>query len=100
MSARHERHECGTRENFAFDNDTNENIFLHSCITYKAIERLQKEEHFHSKNYFLEMPCSHVKMRLKDGTQKLDFVMVKVIPKSYTLDCSCNCSCTFPHSYV
>ena len=29
-----------------------------------AIERLQGEEQFHSKNYLLEIPCSHAKMRL------------------------------------
>ena len=28
-------------------------------------ERPQGEEQFHSKNYLLEIPCSHVKMRLK-----------------------------------
>ena len=28
-------------------------------------ERLQGEEQYHSKNYLLEMPRSHAKMRLK-----------------------------------
>ena len=32
--------------------------------------------------------------------QKLNFVMAKVISKSYALDCSCKCSATFPHSYA
>ena len=65
-----------------------------------ADERLQGEEPFHSKNYLLEMPCSHAKMRLKSAPQKLNFVMAKAISKGYTLDCSCKCPCTFPHSYV
>ena len=30
--------------------------------------------------------------------QKLNFVIAKVISRSYTLECSCNCLCTFPHS--
>ena len=47
----------------------------------------------------LEIPCSHVKMRLRHARQKLNFVITKAISISYTLDCSCKCSCTFPHSY-
>ena len=85
-------------KNFDFDNDTSENIFSHPCISYMANERLQEEEQFHSKNYLLEMPCSHIKMRLKSAPQKLNFVMVKAILKSYTLACSCKCPCMFPHS--
>ena len=49
-------------------------------------ERLQGEEQFHSKNYLLEMPRSHAKMRLKSAPQKLNFLMAKDISKSYTLD--------------
>ena len=63
-------------------------------------ERLQGEEQFHSKNYLLEMPRSHAKMRLKSAPQKLNFLMAKAISKSFTLDCSCKCPCTFPHSYA
>ena len=51
--------------------------------------RLQGEKQFHSKNYPLEMPRSRGKMRLKSARQKLTFLMVKDISKSYTLDCSC-----------
>ena len=54
-----------------------------------ASERLQGEEQFHSKNYLLEMPCFHAKMRLKSAPQKLDLLMTKAISKSCTLDCSC-----------
>ena len=49
-------------------------------------ERLQGEEQFHSKNYLLEMPRSHAKIRLKSAPQKLNFLMAKDISKSYTLD--------------
>ena len=65
-----------------------------------AIRQIQGEEQFHSKNYLLEIPCSHAKMRLKGASQKLNFVMEKAISKSYTLDCNCKCPCTFPHSYA
>ena len=61
-------------------------------------ERLQGEEHFHSKIYLLETPRSHAKMRLKSVPQKLNFVMTKAISTSYTLGCSCKCPCTFPHN--
>ena len=54
-----------------------------------ASEGLQEGEQFHSKNYLLEMPRSHAKMRLKSAPQKLNFLMAKYISKSYTLDRSC-----------
>ena len=54
---------------FNFDTDTRKNIFLHPYTYYTASERLQGEEQFHSKNYFLEMPCFHAKMRLKNAPQ-------------------------------
>ena len=82
------------------DNDTSENIFSHPSISYIVNEQLQGEAQFHSKNYLLEMPRSHTKMYLKCAPQKLNFVMAKAISKSYTPDCSCKCSGTFPHSYA
>ena len=36
--------------------------FSHPCIYYMAIERLQGEEKFHTKNYLLEMSRVHAKM--------------------------------------
>ena len=48
-------------ENFDFDNKMSKNIFSRPYIYHKASERLQGEEHFHSKNYLLELPCSHAK---------------------------------------
>ena len=99
------RHESYTNDtsatrvkNFDFDNDTSKNIFSHPYIYYMASERLQGEEQFHSRNYLLEMPLSHAKMRLKSAPQKLTFLMAKTISKRCTLDCTCKCSCTFPHS--
>ena len=107
MSATRVRREYYTNEtsatwvnNFYFDNDTSENTFSHPYISYMTNERLQGEEQFHCKNYLLAMPHSHAKMHLKITPQKLHFVMAKAISKSYTLDCSCKCSCTFPHSYA
>ena len=99
------RHECYTNDmsatrlrNFDFDNDTSENIFFHACIIYMANERLHGQQQFHSKNYLLEMSCSHAKIHLKSAPQKLNFAMTKAISESYTLDYSCKCSSTFPHS--
>ena len=99
------RHESYTNDtnatrvkNFDFDNDMGKNIFSHPYIYYMASERLQGEEQFHSRNYLLEMPLSHAKMRLKSAPQKLTFLMAKTISKRCTLDCTCKCSCTFPHS--
>ena len=52
------------------------------------------------KNHVLEMPPSHAKKRLKSAQQKPIFLMVKDIPKCYTLNCSHKCPDTFPHSYA
>ena len=115
---RHERHECDTSatqvrhkcytndtsatrvKSFDFDTNTRRNIFLHPYIYYTTSERLQGEKQFHSKNYLLEMPCFHAKMRLKSAPQKLNFLMEKATSKSCTLDCSYKCPCTFLHSYA
>ena len=44
-----------------------------------ASERPEGEEQFHSRNYLLEMPRFHGKMRLKGVPQKLNFIMAKAI---------------------
>ena len=50
-----------------------------------ANERVQGEVQFHSSNYLLEMPRFHAKVRLKNASQKLNFVMAKsYIKKLYT----------------
>ena len=101
---RHEWHTNDTSatgvKNFDFHNNTIENIFSHPYNNYMANERLQREEQFHFKNYLLEMYRSHAKMRWKSAPQKLNFVIAKAIPKSYTLECSCKYPCTFSHSYA
>ena len=63
-------------------------------------ERRQREELFQSKNHVLEMPPSHAKTRLKSAPQKLNILMAKAIQKTYTLNCSHKCPCTFLHSYA
>ena len=87
-------------KDFDFDNDTDKNILSHPYIYYMASERLLGEEKFNSKNYILEMPRFHAKMRLKSAPQKLNFLMEKATSKSCTLNCSYKCPCTFPHSYA
>ena len=59
-------------KDFDFNNDTSNNIFLHTYIHYVAYKRLIGQEKFHSKNYLLEMPHSHAKMRLKSAPQKAE----------------------------
>ena len=49
-------------------------IFSHPNTYYMAGERLQGEEQFHSKNWILEMPLSHAKMRLESSPPKLNFL--------------------------
>ena len=82
----HERQECDTSatrvKDFDFDNDTSKNIFSNPYIYYVASERLQAEEQFHSKNYLVEILCSHVKMHLKSAPQQLKFLMEKARSKS------------------
>ena len=56
---------------------------------WQVSERLQGDEKLYSKNYLLEMPHFHAKMRLKNAPQNLNFLMAEDISKSYTLDCSC-----------
>ena len=51
----------------------------HPYISDMANKRLRGEEQFHSKNYALEIPRSHIKMRLKSAKQKLNFAMAKAI---------------------
>ena len=63
-------------------------------------ETIQGEEQLQSKNYLLKMSCSHAKMHLKSAPQKLNFVMAKVISKTYTINCSSKCACTFPYNYA
>ena len=108
--ARHERRECSTsatlvrRVRYECDASAtqktrvrNEWEIVTAVISYVANEILQGEEQFHSKNFLLEMPRSHSKVHLKSAPQKLNFVMAT--SKSYILDFSCKCFCTFPHSY-
>ena len=59
------------------------NIFSDPYINNMAIERLQGEEEFQSKNYLLVMPRSHAKMHLKSAPQKLNFLMATDISESY-----------------
>ena len=75
------------------------NTFSTEHLRWLLLERLQGEEQF-SKNYLSKKPRSHDKILLKSAPQKLKFVMANAISKSCTLDCSCKCPCTFPHSYA
>ena len=57
-----------------------------------------KERNNFILSYLLEMPRSHASMGLKSVPQKVNFAMARAISKSYTLDCSYKCPCTFLHS--
>ena len=64
------------------------------------MKNYKERSNFIPRTTFFEMPSSHAKMCLKSASQKLNFVMAKAVSKSYTLDCSCKCPCTFPHGYA
>ena len=81
----HKRHECDANQNFDFDNGASNMIFSYPFFSIQQIKG-RKISLFHSKNYLLEIPCSHAKMRLKSAPQKLNFIMAKAILKRYTLD--------------
>ena len=104
--ARYERHECDTgatrtiRAQHMNLLTTRLKTFSNPYISSTANERLKGEGRLHLKNYLLEMPRSHAKMRLQKPPQKLNFVTTKGISKSYTLDCCCKCPSTFLHNYA
>ena len=79
-------------KNFHFDNGTSENIFT----TLLAIWQMTD----YNKNYFLEMPRSHAKMRSKSAPQKLNFVIAKVVSKNFIHKISYKCPCTFKNSHA
>ena len=60
-----------------------------------ASESLQGEKQLHFKYYFYK--CF---IPMKSAPQKLEFLMVRAISKSYTLDCSCKSPCAFTHRYA
>ena len=75
---------------FDFDNGMSQNIFSHPNISYMANERLQEEEQLHSKNYLLEMLCSHAKMRLKSlEWQQLYQEVIHEVVAANALACFC-----------
>ena len=103
-SATHEQHECDTIatrvKSFDDTNDTSENVFSPFSLNCAANEKLQGKEQFRYIYYLLKMTCSHAKMHLKNASQKLNFVMAKVISTGHTLDSSCKYPCMFRHSYT
>ena len=64
-----------------------------------ATERLQGEENFILRTTFrkwlIPMPNAFEK-----STTKTELCNGKSYIKKDTIDCSCKCSCTFPHSYA
>ena len=100
-SATRVRHECYTNDtsatpmkNFDFDKDTSENIFSHPYISYIA-----NQKHFIPRTTFWKWLVPIPKC-FWSAPQNLHFAMVIAVLKSYTLDCSYNCPCTFSHSYA
>ena len=75
-------------------------MFSHPYSYFMASERLQELEKLHFKNYRFRIPRFHAKMLLKSAPQKLQSLMAKAMSKNWTLDSSCKCPGTFPHSYT
>ena len=96
----HEQHECDTSEKILILITTRVKTYFHIPIfTIWQVKDYKERNHFIINTTFSK-PHSHPKMRLKSAQKKLDFVMVKAITKSYTLDYSCKFPCTSPHSYA
>ena len=92
------RHKSDTSANGTILTTVQLKAYFHTPIGYITNKKLQGVEQFHSKNYLLEMPCSHAKMRLKSEPEKLNFIMAKALSNSYALNCKC--PCTFPNCYA
>ena len=86
------QHECCTNDTHV----TRVKIYFHAQI----FTIMQVKDYKERNNFILRttLSCSYAKMRLKNASQKLNFAMAKAISKSYPLDCSCKCPCTFRHS--
>ena len=84
---------------FNFDNDTSENIFQTPILPKWQIKDYNKRNNFILRTPFWKCLVPIPKMRSKSALQKLNFLIPKAMSKSYTIDCSCECSRTFRHRY-
>ena len=126
--ARHKQHECDTSETRVIHEwhecDTSATRVLHEQHQCYASEKIlvlitiRVKRYFHiptftiwqvkdykeRNNFILSITFKNAsfscQMRLKIAPQKLNFVMVKTILKSYSLNCRCKFPWTFPHSYA
>ena len=97
------RHECytnGTSENILYLITSRAKSYFHILYLLYGKSNITRSGTISFEVLPLEMLRSHSKMHLKSSPQKLDFVMVKAISKSYTVDGSSKFPCTFPHSYA
>ena len=96
----HKWNECDTREKFLVLITTLVKTYFHIRIfTIWQVKDYRERNNFILSTTF-DDSSFHAKIRLKSAPQKLDFLMVKAISKSYTLECSCKFPCTFPHIYA
>ena len=91
----HKRHECNmspTRvrheQREYYTNNTSatrvRHEWKHFCTPIYLLYgkwKIIREEQFQSKNYLLEIPWSHAKVRLKSVPEEPNFVMVKAVSK-------------------
>ena len=105
----YEQYKCDTSEKFLILITARVKIYFHiPLFTIWQVKDYKERNNFILSTTFgnASFPCQNAfdctKMPLiaKIAPQKLKFVMVKAISKSYMLDCNCKFPCTFPHSYT
>ena len=90
----HKRHECDTSEKLLILITARIKTYFHIHIFTIWQEKDYKERN----NFILSTTFRNASFPCQN--EKLEFLMVRAISKSYTLDCSCKFPCAFPHSYA
>ena len=106
---RQDRHQCNMSDTSATETTrlrrewkilitTRLKTYFHTPILAIWQMNVTKRDTISFKNYLLEILSSCANKSLKNAPQKLNFVIAKALSKSYTLDCCCRYSYTFPLS--
>ena len=95
------RHKCYTNDTsektFDFDNYGSKNMFHIPIFTIWQVKDYKERSNFILSTTFKNASFAY-QNEFEKCPQKLEFLMVRAISKSYTLDCSCKSPCAYPHS--
>ena len=101
----HERHECDTS---ATQMTRVKKLLIlittgvKTCFHIPIFTIWQVKDYKERNNFILSTTFKNASFayqnKFEKCPQKLEFVMVRAISKSYTLDCSCKSPCALPHS--